>query len=781
MATSGLFEDRGNRADYVFGTTETGWAGVEVVRWRAREELGKPFDLEVTVRRSREAGPLALAALVDQAATLRIATESRWRPIHGIVVGAEELERGAEFFLYRLHVAPPSFRMSQRVRFRTFVDRTLREILMDLLENRSMAAPRGAGGLYAAEAPEPPSASPSFEAYEAAAPVYRFAVNVPDRLDDPDLRSYIVQYGESDLELFHRLLEEEGLTYFFEHGDSALCLTIVDRPGHASPFGREATAPLQPAANGMGVNERESITSLKLLHRLRWGSTTARDWDPARPQHPRQAFALDEVPDGSGDTKSPDPARYAHDIFPTRDGHVTDACQVPAMLEVERRAAERSRHVGRSSIRSLEPGLKVTVKDELGLHEDATIVIVSVTTFATQLEPEGTILDQEPWGLSGRGHQGAIYENELVALPEDVRFRPALATKPPRIDGVHTAVVSAEEITGEPPEIHIDEHARVRLRFPWDERVERGRPSSAWVRVSQGWAGSSYGQVFVPRVGQEVLVSYLAGDPERPLVVGRVYNAIQRVPYTKPTVSSIKTKSSPNSDGYNELRFDDEAGNEEVYLQAERNLNELVKASHSTSVGGDQSNAVGGNQSNSVTGNRNHHVGGDEDNHIGGHRSTQVDGNESYVIAGQLGTSVGANESRLVRGLRDTVVGGNDQLAVTGSRITTVVCNESRQVLCSDAVTVTGDRGVKVCGAHSMHSDTANSIDGPLFAADGAGATVALSAGNASMSSGAGATISCVGDTVIITASQIVLKSGGAALVMTGDIDAQASTIKLNG
>ncbi len=772
-----LLQGGGNRTDYALGTAQTGWTGLDVVRWRASERLGTPFELEITVQRKRSLGPVALAELIDQAATLRIATETSWRPVHGIIVRAEELERTSTLYLYRLRIASHVLRMSQRVRFRTFVDRTLREVLTALLENHSTAAPGGSGGLAESERLSAPSERPSYASYQSPSAVYRFAVAEPERLDDAKLRSYVVQYGESDLALFHRLLEEEGLTYFFEHGDDAVCLTVTDNPGHVSPFGRELRAPLKIERSGLGVRDRECIVSFQPSYALLLGATTATDFDPNRPQRPLQAFALDDFGGAS-----PDPARFSHALYPSRDADVESPCIVPATLAVERRAVERSMCRARSTLRSVEPALTITMTDEHGLHDDTRLVVVAVTTFATQLEPEGVALDDDGWDRSSRGRPAPSYENEIDAVPEQVRFRPPLRALPPRIHGVHTAMVSADEVVGARPEIHRHEDGRVRLRFPWDERVEPGRPSSCWVRVSQGWAGASYGHVFTPRVGQEVLVAYMAGDPEQPLIIGRVNNAIQPIAYTKPTISSIKTKSSPDSDGFNELRFDDESGKEEVYLQAERNLNELVKASHSTTVGGDQSNGVGGNQT----------------NRVGGDQSDFVTGNQSNTVEGWRCHAVGGHEENLIGEGRETRVVGPDDLTVEGSQSVRVTSNSSRSVAANerhdtggrherfvageDSVTVTSNRIVTTTGAHSMRSAVAHSLVAPSFMADGGGATTSLTAGNASLSSGAGASVTCVGNVVVITADSIVLKTGGGAtFVMTGDIDATAGTIRLKG
>ena len=215
--------------------------------------------------------------------------------------------------------------------------------------------------------------------------------------------------------------------------------------------------------------------------------------------------------------------------------------------------------------------------------------------------------------------------------PRPSRYRPPAARAKPRIEGVHTAIVTAEEVEGDPPEIHADKHGRVRVRFPWDQRPADGGPSSCWLRVSQAWAGKHWGTLHTPRVGHEVLVSYLQGDAERPIVVGRVYNGQSRPPYDadeQPTISTIKSRSSPNSEqGYNELRMQDLSGKEEIYLHAQRDLKEVVRNVHTLSVGSNETIHIGGHREITVDKTRLETV---RDNAY-----TKVDGNDEHYIVGE--------------------------------------------------------------------------------------------------------------------------------------------------
>jgi type VI secretion system secreted protein VgrG len=445
---------------------------------------------------------------------------------------------------------------------------------------------------------------------------------------------------------------------------------------------------------------------------------------------------------------------------------------------------------------------------------------------AKQHDVDGSDLENEHFGFGAAEQSLGAYENRFTVLPGSVPFRPAMLTRRPRIHGIQIARVTAEEssvtvetdegVTVTPPDIHCDEHGNVRVRFPWDQRrPEENKPSSDWVRVSYFWAGNDYGAQHVPRVGHEVLVAFLQGNPDRPVVVGRVYNPQSPAPYPPSAGAKAKTqtawKSASSSvtertEGYNEIRFTDYTGEQEVYLQAEKDFNELVKDSHSTSVGGDQSNSVGHDQSNTVSNNRTHDVTGTEDVHVHGDRTTQFDANEKHTVDGFLTTKVGVNESHTVGSFRSTKVGANDDLAVSGWRNTTVSTGENRTVTGPDNVTVTATRRVTVGADHIMaaasnhimqagsnhevsstntyfrpagdfqvNSTTAGFNQTGSFYVNVNGCVITCSAGILTLNNGAGSSISLVGGMIIVSSSGPMTLKGG------GDINAEAPNIKLNG
>ncbi len=267
-------------------------------------------------------------------------------------------------------------------------------------------------------------------------------------------------------------------------------------------------------------------------------------------------------------------------------------------------------------------------------------------------------------------------------------------------------------------------------------------------------------------------MAFLNGDPDRPLIVGRVHNAIQPVEYDKPTISTIKTRSSPDSDGFNELRFDDEAAKEEIFLHAQRNPNETVLANHSTSVGGDQGNSVGGNQANSVKGNRTHEVTGTEDVTITGNRTTTFAADERHDTTGMRGTVIHGFERTICKSSRMTTVKGVETLAVVGTRETIVT------------------------GASTETVGTIRSVESPIcvhqhdsFLVRVGGATLTMLPGMIRLAT-PGASILLAGDTITINAATLQADVGGgitlaakASIDLDGGplINGKAGEIKLNG
>ncbi len=766
--------NRGNRPDYVLGS-ELGWDAFDVVRFSGTEGINELFEYDILLSRDAQAPLLDIESIVDRGATLRIATEARWRPIHGMVAVAQLVDQTRTMVLYRVVLVPHLWRADLRQRCRTFVGQSIKDIVSAVLEN---TAPGGAGGrglVALSGAPTPAPDDPSFASFEPPDSWYRWALTDDSRISLP--RAFIVQYNESDLSLVRRLIEAEGISFFFEHGAEGAIVTLSDRPGHAPLYPREQSYELVGGSAGASRNQ-EIVRAHRLSQRLRSGSVIMRDY--------RWRASLTRL---EARAQGPGPRDLEHFEFPAGDEDHADPGAGPARFQMERFAAEAKLTEGYGTVRTHEPGYRFKLTDRTGLRDDAELLVTAVETHAVQLLPDESQLDLEPMGLAHRTKtDGPFFEARYQALPADLTFRPERRTSKNIIGGVQTARVTAEEI-GPGIELNSDELGRVRVRFPWDQRPSDGTPSSKWVRVAQYWAGPGFGAMYVPRVGHEVLVAFERGDPDRPIIVGRVYNAQNPPPYTEPntTKSTIKSDSvgqdGSEAEGFNELRFDDNAKKEQVFLHAQRNLDEVVRACHTTTVGGDQTNSVGGDQKNTVYGNREHDVSGTEAVHVGSDRSTQLDATERHQVAADRTTTIGTSDTHHVGARHSLTVGagqsfninGGQQVEVTGDRVLSVSGSHGITVGAIESLGVGGARMVKVDGIHShkapSHLFTSESLyqssapthnfTGDRLSISAGGATLKISGGFISLDNGAGASVTLAGGVISIQSGSYLCSTGG--------------------
>lgn len=798
-----LDQGRGNQADYAVGVAE-GWDAFEVVRWHGREELSQPYEFEITLRRPVNRGPADLDDLLDGGATFRMATARRFRTVHGIVAEAEEIDRTRTFFYYRMLLVPPMWRMRFRRRCRTFVHRSLGEVLNCLLDNRAFpGAPPIAGLLPLSGEIQPHDPAPSRGDFTEPGGRYVWRVTDRRRLDDRDLHPFIAQYNESDFDFLVRWLAHEGIAYYFEHTDDAAVMVLTDAPGQDAPHETDREAVIRGGSVAGTGQGQEVVRWLRDARRMRSRAVTMREYD-----YRRSTQVFDALAGGEGISAD----SLGHFEFPAKDDRLSDRLGAfPAQRRLQRFEAERSLRDGMSTLRTLAPGHLLRLRDDDGARDDEEVLVVRSVTFATQLGMDGSLVEREPFGFHDAGQELGGFENRFQVLPSKVPFRPPSPPPREKIWGVQVARVwgpdqwtradkdEAEVTRTDPIDIHCDAHGRVRVRFPWDTRaLADGQPPSDWCRVAQAWAGAGYGAMHVPRVGHEVLVAFENGDPDRPVIVGSVYTHPDTPPpydasdAKNKTRTTLRTKSSSVTqpeEGANELRFTDYVDEEEVYLHAERDLNEVVKHNHSTSVGGDQSNSVGGNQSNSVGHDRTHDVTGTESVHVQGDRTTNFDANESHTVGVDRTTNVAARD-HLTAGVRVTHVKGDDTSIVEGA----------------DSVQVIGTRDVQVCGNHTVQTDAsyhstaaANhrfsstnlyvTQKGEVVIKAGS-ATLTMTSGLVCIDNGAGAVLTLAGSTANLVADNVVLYGRGAIqgvsfgpinLVGGGDINAVAPAIHLNG
>jgi type VI secretion system secreted protein VgrG len=306
---------------------------------------------------------------------------------------------------------------------------------------------------------------------------------------------------------------------------------------------------------------------------------------------------------------------------------------------------------------------------------------------------------------------GGNYTNSLDVIPADVPYRPPQPHRP-SMPGPETATVVGP--AGE--EIHTDRHGRIKVQFHWDRQGQNDEHSSAWIRVAQGWAGTGWGFVFIPRIGMEVIVSFLGGDPDRPVVTGCLYNGTHPPPYTLPdekTKSTIKTNSSLGGGGSNELRFEDKKGSEEVYIHAEKDFNEVVEHNHSTRVKNCQTNTVDVDQTETIHGEQTITVHKDRTKILKANENVFVDGmrtetvklTETLILEDSRQTTISFDETLTIERDREMRVTGKDTEVITGGR-TTIIKGSADELYVQDGQSrvthVDGQFQTKVAGKYQL-------------------------------------------------------------------------------
>ncbi|KAF0815360.1 Actin cross-linking toxin VgrG1 [Andreprevotia sp. IGB-42] len=456
-------------------------------------------------------------------------------------------------------------------------------------------------------------------------------------------RGYCVQYRESDFDFVSRLLEEEGIFYFFEHEEDKHTLVLADASSAIAACAVKSDVPYRPKA---GTGEGDDIALWLQSMTVVPASVSLRDYDFEKPTLDLTAISPTVA------TVAKQDKLEVYD-YPGNYKAVSGG-EAYAKVRMEEWEARQTRIDGGGSCRTLAAGYSFKLTQHFRDSYNAEYALLAVRHDAT---------NNLPW-TDGDGH----YENRFVCQPKATVYRPPRVTPQPLVHGTQTAVVVGP--AGE--EIYTDVHGRVKVQFNWDRLGKNDDKSSCWIRVSQGWAGVSWGAMHIPRVGQEVIVDFLDGNPDQPLITGRVYNGQKTPPYELPankTQSGLKSRSTPNgtAENFNELRFEDKKDAEDIYFQAEKDFHRLVKNDDDLKVGHDQTIEVKNNRTETVK----------EGNDTltiekGNHSSEVVEGNASYTVTKGMHTvTVEGDEKLQVKtGNRAVLVDtGNDQHVVkTGNR-----------------------------------------------------------------------------------------------------------------
>ena len=533
----------------------------DVISFKLTEGLSEPFRLELML--SSFDPNISFSALMDQSVTFTFwQGEQPVRYLNGIVTSFGLGKTGFVRTHYQMVVEPALARAAFQSDSRIFQHQNSEKIIRTLLQKNRVE-------------------NVSFEP-------------LPSDWE----REYCVQYRETDLAFIERLAAEEGWYYYFDHRADSHEL----RFGHqsiASPILGTLTYNAKPA----GDRSFACLWRFDYCRKVTTTSQTLRDYTFLNPnynlehQHHSQASALTD----NSASKSAANSATVYEKYDYPGRYKKDEQGNPFSLyrlESELALSETANAEG-DDMRVI-PGYGFTLEGHANSAFNQDWLVVRVEHSGKQT---GT-LDEEA------GEEGNRYENTLFLIPHNKPWRSPLKPRP-IIRGTQVAHVTGPE--GE--EIYCDEWGRVKLQFPWDRLGNFDEHSSCWVRVVQGWAGAQYGNMMIPRIGHEVLVKYLNGDPDQPIVVGRTYHSTTEPPYELPkhkTRMTIKSKTHKGN-GFNELRFEDEMGREEVFIHAEKDLNHIVKHDETTQVGHDRTEQVGRNETIHIGNDRTETVGQDED------------------------------------------------------------------------------------------------------------------------------------------------------------------------
>ena len=435
-------------------------------------------------------------------------------------------------------------------------------------------------------------------------------------------REYCVQHRESDLDFVERLAAEEGWHYRYSHGEvesnEPPALIIADHHGDAPR--------LEPVAyNGKagGSTRQSAVFQFSYRERVRAASVAMKDYTFRNP-----AYAL--IHEQQADRLAAQRDDYQHYDYPGR--FKQDASGQPF---TESRLDALRNDAATANGQSNRPDFTVGARVELTDHDNPALNREWLFTGITHTGEQPQALEEE--GGSG----STTYHNAFNAIPADRRWR-SQAMHRPVMDGPQIAIVTGPE--GE--EIHCDQYGRVKVRFPWDRYSENDEHSSAWLRVSQGWAGGQYGFIALPRIGHEVIVSFLDGDPDQPIITGRTWHAANTPPYALPehkTRTTLKTQTH-KGEGNNELRFEDEADQEQIYVHAQKDLDlltennrtEVIKNDSHRTVAKDEFSHIKGNDHSTVDGEKRESIGGDLSLIANGSQHSKQDKNQLIEAGSEI-------------------------------------------------------------------------------------------------------------------------------------------------
>lgn len=660
------------------------------------------------------------------------------RPFYGVVARVDDLGHTDHHAFARVIVVPAFALARQRVNTRIWQDRAVQEIVSEVLD--------------------------------ASLSEYDRSVDMGHLRRGAAPRDYCVQYGESDYDFVCRLLEEEGITWHFTHegerGHELLTLRDDNRD-YVKYANVDESANLPIISHNPEEAEVESIQQFVWTRQLRPTSVALSEFDPGSPG--RVSAGEQAGTDARGRARRV----YAH--VHARTGSAALEQRVGDLEQALR--ADGSLAEASSNATMLRVGQRVQIEGAAGTPSEWIVIGIEHT-------------------YAGEPGQARMYGNDLRCVPADVPLRPIQRRPKPRVYGPQTATVVGGG------EIDADAQGRIQVQFHWQENPQFAAGASCRIRCAQSWAGPGWGTQFIPRVGMEVVVEFLDGNPDRPLVTGCVYNGGNEPPFALPgnsTQSGWRSNSSPGGGGSNELRFEDAAGAEQIYLHGQKDWAIEIKHDKSQTighdeqheVGNDRQKVVGANEREAIGANKTISVGSDHAEAIGANMSLQVGANQSVTIgadqivavAGSRSETVGANATEMVTQVKSVTVGGMLATIVGAAMNTSVGAASLEEVAGIKAVTVGGSSGESVVGGKS--------VDAASISHSARKDMSETAGGNFTLSSGKNMQVTCEGELGIVgkkkglieLSDDLTIKVGKASITLqkSGKISIEGVEIDVKG
>ena len=605
------------------------------------EQISRPFEALLSLASEDE---IHFDDTVGKPALLTMENGDADRYVHGVVDRFIQNGINGRFYLYQARVVPQIELLSLEQDCRIFQDKKVPEIVEEVLAESGVTS---------------------------------------DLLDvrlqrTYASRDYCVQYRETDLDFISRLLEEEGIFYFFEHSQEKHVMVLGDGTVNYQPIAGQAQVVFNPG--GAMVAVEEAVVAFHLSKQIRPGKYTVRDFNFKSP-------SLELTADNK------DTENTKLEIYDYAAGHQTpEAGKAIAKVRLQQVMMNKERAEGHSVVPRFIPGFTFTLSDHPMDAFNQEYLLVGMVHNGAQPQ----VLAEK-----ATSDRGTSYDNTFMAVPSAVTIRPERSIHKPLVEGVQTAIVTGP--SGE--EIYTDEHGRVKVQFHWDRLGGKDEKSSCWIRVSQSWAGAGWGAMHIPRIGQEVIVDFIEGDPDRPIITGRVYHGTNTPPYPLPdekTKSTIKSDSSKGGGGSNEFRFEDKKGSEEVYIHGQKDWTIAIENDKNQSVGNNETLQVASNRTKSVGADQSETIGSNKTIQVGANHTESIGSNMTVTVAANKSETVGVNSAETIGAAKALTIGAAYQVTVGAAMNETVGAAKAEEVGAHKTVAVGGNVSEAIGGSRSL-------------------------------------------------------------------------------